>query len=215
MAPPGTLLKISPTGTSSEFLLSNTTFTSFNFFPLFHKILNANLVDPLIRFRLVTIVVKVPPACFGVSTVYMMEPVSESRTVALRMSSSSPRAKDRFIIRRKPWNCRCVRTGGRCWRTLPSQRRIEPVFMAVKKCPMPKSISHQQRMRRELERRGPKQALTNAGSRSLIALRRGAKKNKSKQKDCRRQTIARVHPSCQSITPAVRRFRSNPLRSHP
>ena len=48
--------------------------------------------------------VKVPPAYFGVSMIYMTEPVSESRMVALmvvvlRISSCSFGVKDRFIFR--------------------------------------------------------------------------------------------------------------------
>lgn len=124
--------------TSSRVQKSNTTFTSSGdpFLP-FHKIRNANLVDPSVWFRLVTVVVKVPPARLGVSTVYIMEPVSESRMVVLRISSSSFRAKVRFILRgvgSKGDGC-----GGSL--SLRSQhRRIEPIFMAAVKCINPKSL---------------------------------------------------------------------------
>ena len=102
---PRALPKTSLTGISSRDQESSTTFTSSNdSLTPFHKIRNANLVDPSIWFRPVTVVVKVPPAYFDVSTVYMTEPVSESRMVALRMvmprtSSSSFEVKDRFILR--------------------------------------------------------------------------------------------------------------------
>jgi len=52
----------------------------------------------------VTVVARVPPTYFGVSVLYMKEPVSESRMVALRTvvlrTSPSPfGVKDRFIFR--------------------------------------------------------------------------------------------------------------------
>jgi hypothetical protein len=99
---PGAFPKTSLTGTSSNDLKSNTTFTSSNdpFSPS-HKIRNADLVDPSIWLCLVTAVVKVPRVNLGVSTVYMTESASESRIVVLRISSSSFEAKDRFkFIRR-------------------------------------------------------------------------------------------------------------------
>ena len=100
MVLPGALAKTSLTGTSSRVQKSNTIFTSSNdFFLPFHKIRNANLADPSSWLRLVTVVVKVPAVRLGVSTVYMIEPVSESRMVVLRMSSSSFEVKDRFILR--------------------------------------------------------------------------------------------------------------------
>lgn len=101
---PGAICKISLTGTSSEVLLSSITFAPSNvLLAPFHEILNANLVDPSTWFRLMAVVVKAPRVNLGVSTVYMMEPVLESRTVVLRTSSSSSRTKDKdsggFILR--------------------------------------------------------------------------------------------------------------------
>ena len=96
---PGALPKTSLTETSSRVIKSSTIFTSSNDpFTPFHRIRNAGLVDPSIWFRLVAVVLKVPPARVGVSIVYMTESVSESRMVALRISSSSSEAKDRFIL---------------------------------------------------------------------------------------------------------------------
>ena len=101
MVLPGALPKTSLTETSSRVQKSNTILASSNVFFLlpFHKIRNAILVDPSAWFRLVTVVVRVPAARLGVSTVYMTEPVSESRMVVLRKSSSSFEVKDRFILR--------------------------------------------------------------------------------------------------------------------
>jgi len=83
------------------------TFVSLNDpFPPFHRILNANLIDPSVRFCLVTEVDRVPPTYFGVSTMYTTEPVSESRIVVLRISSSSFGVKERFILSR---GSRCAR----------------------------------------------------------------------------------------------------------
>ena len=97
MVLPEALPKISLIGTSLCDPKSNTTFAFSNDpFPPFHKIRNAGLVDPSARLCLVTVVVKVPRVCLGVSTVYMAEPVSEYWTTALRISSSSLKAKDRF-----------------------------------------------------------------------------------------------------------------------
>lgn len=97
MVLPGAFPKTSLTGTSSNDLKSNTTFT-FSHDPLspFHKIRNAGVVDPSVRLCLVTAVVKVPRAYLGVSTVYMTESVSESRMVVLRISSSLFEVNDRF-----------------------------------------------------------------------------------------------------------------------
>ena len=100
VVPPGAFPKSSLTGISSRVLKSRTIFTSSSdpFIP-FHKIRKASLVDPSIWFCLVTVVATVPSACLGVSTVYITEPVSESRMVVLRMSPSSFGAKDRVIFR--------------------------------------------------------------------------------------------------------------------
>ena len=99
MALPGALPKTSLTEISSKVVKSNMIFTSSNDpFAPFHRIWNANLADPSILFRLVTAVVRVPSMRLGVSIVYMTEPVSESRTVVLRISSSSFGAKDKFIF---------------------------------------------------------------------------------------------------------------------
>lgn len=100
MVTPGALPKISLTGISSRVLKSDTTLTPPDDFPVpFHKIRNTNSLDPSIEFHLVMVVVKVPPARFGVSAVYMTEPVSASSMVALRISSSSSEVKDRFILK--------------------------------------------------------------------------------------------------------------------
>ena len=97
MVLPEAFPKISLSGTSWSDPKSNTIFTSSNDpFPPFHKIRNADLVDPSVRLCLVTVVAKVPRVYLGVSTVYMAVPVSESRMVVLRISSSSFEAKDRF-----------------------------------------------------------------------------------------------------------------------
>jgi hypothetical protein len=94
---PEALPKISLSGISWSDPKSNTIFTSSNDpFPPFHKIRNADLVDPSVRLCLVTVVAKVPRVYLGVSTVYMAVLVSESRMVVLRISSSSFEAKDRF-----------------------------------------------------------------------------------------------------------------------
>lgn len=99
MALPGALPKTSLTEISSKVVKSNMIFTSSNDpFAPFHRIWNANLADPSILFRLVTAVVRVPSTPLGVSIVYTTEPVSESRTVVLRISSSSFGAKDKFIF---------------------------------------------------------------------------------------------------------------------
>ena len=100
MALPGALAKTSLTGTSSKVLKSNTTCVSSNDpFAPFHRIWNADLVDPSTWFPLVTVVVNVPSVRLGVSAVYMTEPVWESRVVVLRISSSSFGVKDKFIFR--------------------------------------------------------------------------------------------------------------------
>jgi hypothetical protein len=94
---PGAFSNTSLTGSSSNDRKSNTTFASSKHpSPASHKNRNAGLVDPSVRFRLVTVVVKVPLAYLGVLTVYMTEPASESRMVALKISSSSDKVKERF-----------------------------------------------------------------------------------------------------------------------
>ena len=100
MEAPGTFSKTCLAGTSSKVVESSTTITSSDngpFDPL-HRILKASLADPSALFRLVTVVVRVPSAYFGVSTVYATKPVPGSSMVVLRISSSSFGAKDRFML---------------------------------------------------------------------------------------------------------------------
>ena len=97
MVIPGAFPNTSLTETSSRVPESKTILTSSSFVP-FHKIRKANLLDPSAWLRLVAVVVKVPTARLGVSTMYKAKPVSESWMVVLRMSSSVG-VKVRFIIR--------------------------------------------------------------------------------------------------------------------
>ena len=127
VAPPGACSKTWLTGTSSKVPGSRVSVTPSNdlLLPL-HKILNAKRVEPSAWLRLVTVVAKVSSTDFRVSTMYTTEPVPESRMVVLRTSSSSFRAKDKFMS--MAW-----RSFGRCTPgyvgTLHSQRKTEAVFV--------------------------------------------------------------------------------------